>query len=96
MKPLHTPLTGLALAGAAGTVALSTAVDGIPSAQASPTGGALRSADPTWVSSGTGSSGLALHAGATLAPPKVLDLGSDPAGITQAVSDRDGAELSAG
>lgn len=37
-------------------------------------------------------SGLALRSGARLAPPKVLDLGSDPAGISRMVGSRDGAE----
>ncbi|WP_306192048.1 OmpA family protein [Streptomyces sp. MK5] len=39
-----------------------------------------------------GSPGLALRAGATLAPPKVLDLGSEPVGIGQVVEDQEGAE----
>ncbi|WP_420706043.1 OmpA family protein [Streptomyces sp. NRRL S-455] len=37
-------------------------------------------------------SGLALRSGATLAPPKILDFGSDPVGITRMVGDQDGAE----
>ncbi|WP_434099884.1 OmpA family protein [Streptomyces viridosporus] len=37
-------------------------------------------------------SGLALRSGATLAPPKILDLGSDPVGISRVVGNRDGAE----
>jgi hypothetical protein len=36
--------------------------------------------------------GLALHSGATLAPPKILDFGSDPVGITRMVEDQDGAD----
>ncbi|MEU3090726.1 OmpA family protein [Streptomyces massasporeus] len=36
--------------------------------------------------------GLALRSGATLAPPKILDFGSDPVGITRMVGDQDGAE----
>ena len=38
------------------------------------------------------SSGLALRSGARLAPPKILDLTSDAAGISRVVGDRDGAE----
>lgn len=38
------------------------------------------------------SPGLALRAGATLAPPKILDLGSQPAGIGEVVEDQEGAE----
>lgn len=38
------------------------------------------------------SPGLALRAGAALAPPKVLDLGSQPVGIGQVVEDQEGAE----
>jgi len=37
-----------------------------------------------------GSSGLALRGGATLADPKILDLGSDPLAISQVVEDQDG------
>ncbi|CAM5672612.1 Outer membrane protein OmpA-like peptidoglycan-associated protein OS=Streptomyces griseomycini OX=66895 GN=FHS37_007370 PE=4 SV=1 [Streptomyces griseomycini] len=37
-------------------------------------------------------SGLALRSGATLAPPKILDLGSDPVGISRVVGNREGAE----
>nr|WSY50832.1 hypothetical protein OG999_12390 [Streptomyces sp. NBC_00886] len=40
----------------------------------------------------TSGSGLALRGGATLAPPKILDLGSDPLGISRVVEDQDGAE----
>ncbi|CAL9671187.1 Outer membrane porin F (plasmid) [Streptomyces sp. enrichment culture] len=36
--------------------------------------------------------GLALRSGATLAPPKILDLDSDPVGISRMVGNRDGAE----
>ncbi|MGW4101895.1 OmpA family protein [Streptomyces sp. NPDC004976] len=36
--------------------------------------------------------GLALRDGATLAPPKILDLGSDPVGISRILGKRDGAE----
>ena len=39
-----------------------------------------------------GSSGLALRGGATLAPPKILDLGSDPLAISRMVEDQDGSE----
>ncbi|MEU5524686.1 OmpA family protein [Streptomyces sp. NPDC047860] len=39
-----------------------------------------------------GSPGLALRAGATLAPLKILDLGSQPAGIGEVVEDQEGAE----
>lgn len=39
-----------------------------------------------------GSPGLALRAGATLAPPKVLDLGSQHAGIGEVVEDQERAE----
>ncbi|WP_406436516.1 OmpA family protein [Streptomyces sp. NBC_01613] len=38
------------------------------------------------------SPGLALRANATLAPPKVLDLGSQPVGIGRVVEDQEGAE----
>ncbi|MET7486739.1 OmpA family protein [Streptomyces sp. NPDC005538] len=38
------------------------------------------------------SSGLALRGGATLAPPKILGLGSDPVDISRVVEDQDGAE----
>lgn len=89
MKQLRPLFAGLALIGAAGAVALSAAT-GVPrSAGLSSTGGALRSAEPASASSGTGSSGLALRAGATLAPPKVLDLGPVPAGITEVITGRD-------
>lgn len=40
------------------------------------------------------SPGLTLHAHATLAPPKVLDLGSQPVGIGRVVEDQEGAERS--
>ncbi|MDV7215900.1 OmpA family protein [Streptomyces prunicolor] len=39
-----------------------------------------------------GSSGLALRGGATLAPLKILDLGSDPLAISRVVEDQDGTE----
>lgn len=39
-----------------------------------------------------GSSGLALHRGATLAPPKILDLGSEPVALSRVVEDQNGAE----
>jgi outer membrane protein OmpA-like peptidoglycan-associated protein len=39
-----------------------------------------------------GSSGLALRGGATLAPPRILDLGSDPLAISRVVEDQDGTE----
>ncbi len=39
-----------------------------------------------------GGSGLALHGSAALAPPKILDLGSDPLAISSVVEDQDGAE----
>ncbi|MGW1894146.1 OmpA family protein [Streptomyces sp. NPDC002004] len=38
------------------------------------------------------SSGLALRRGAKLAPPKILDLGSDTVGISEVVGDQHGAE----
>ena len=38
------------------------------------------------------SSGLALRDGATLAPPKILGLGSNPVVISRVVEDQDGAE----
>ncbi|MDQ0605778.1 hypothetical protein QF037_010211 [Streptomyces canus] len=91
MRSIRFFLTGLLAAGAAGTVALSAAV-GIPTADTSPAPGAVRSADPSIADSGTGSSGLALRPGATLAPPKILDIGSDPVDITQLISDQDSAE----
>ncbi|MER6186808.1 hypothetical protein [Streptomyces sp. NPDC001652] len=53
--------------------------------------GAPRSADSARADSGTGRSGLALRTGATLAPPKVLDIESDPVGITEVISDQDDA-----
>ncbi len=39
-----------------------------------------------------GSSGLALHHGATLAPPKILGLGSEPVALSRVVEDQSGAE----
>lgn len=39
-----------------------------------------------------GSSGLALRGGATLAPPKILDLGSDPVTLSRVVEDQNGTE----
>lgn len=39
-----------------------------------------------------GGSGLALRGGATLAAPKILDLGSDPLAISRVVEDQDGTE----
>ncbi|WP_416960094.1 OmpA family protein [Streptomyces sp. Agncl-13] len=37
-------------------------------------------------------SGLVLRGGATLAPPRILDLGSDPVALNQVVEDQDGSE----
>ncbi|WP_405654130.1 hypothetical protein [Streptomyces sp. NBC_00019] len=92
MRSIRSLLTGLLAAGAAATIALSAATGATPSADTTPAPGTLRSADPTRADSGTGSSGLALPTGATLAPPKILDIGSDPVDITQRISDQDGAE----
>ncbi|WP_331732541.1 OmpA family protein [Streptomyces sp. NBC_00989] len=36
--------------------------------------------------------GLALRGGATLAPPKILDIGSDPVAVSRVVADQDGSE----
>ena len=85
-------LTGLLVAGAAATVALGAAVGATSSADTTPAPSSARSADRAPADRGTGSSGLALRTGATLAPPKILDIGSDPVDITQLISDQDGAE----
>jgi outer membrane protein OmpA-like peptidoglycan-associated protein len=58
-------------------VALGTGASGVEQATASPY---------------LGSSGLALRGGATLAPPKTLDLESEPLAISRVVEDQDGAE----
>ncbi|MFF7451623.1 MULTISPECIES: hypothetical protein [unclassified Streptomyces] len=92
MRSIRTLVAGLLAAGAAGAVALSAAVGATPCADTTPAPGALRSADPTRAGSGTNSSGLALRTGATLAPPKILDIGSDPVDITQVISDQEGVE----
>lgn len=55
-------------------------------------GASSASAQQAAASSHRGSSGLALRSGATLAPPKILDLASDPVGISRVVGDQDGAE----
>ncbi|MDX2576819.1 OmpA family protein [Streptomyces scabiei] len=55
-------------------------------------GASSASAQQAAASSHRGSSGLALRSGATLAPPKILDLASDPVGIGRVVGDQDGAE----
>ncbi|MFD4560515.1 OmpA family protein [Streptomyces sp. NPDC058469] len=51
-------------------------------------GGAEQAVAASYLSS----SGLALHSGAALAPPKILDLGSDPLAISSVIEDQDGAE----
>jgi hypothetical protein len=92
MRSICCLLTGLLAAGAAGAAVLSIAAGSTPTADTSPAPGALRPADPAMADRGTGSSGLALRTGAMLAPPKILDIRSDPVDITQLISDQDGAE----
>jgi hypothetical protein len=92
MRSIRSILTGLLATGAAGAVALGAAVDGPQEADTSTAPGVPRSADPAMADSGTDRSDLALRTGATLAPPKILDLGSDPVDITQLISDQDDAE----
>ncbi|MCX5357241.1 hypothetical protein OG864_00365 [Streptomyces sp. NBC_00124] len=92
MRSIRSLLTGLLAAGAAGAAVLSVAVGATLSADTTPTPGSARSADAAGADRGTGSSGLALRTGATLAPPKILDIGSDPVDITQLISDQDGAD----
>jgi outer membrane protein OmpA-like peptidoglycan-associated protein len=76
MRPLRIRLTVQVLALAALTTALCTGTAS-QKAAARPHGD---------------DSGLALRGGATLAPPKILDLGSDPVGISRILGNRDGAE----
>ncbi|MEV7888322.1 hypothetical protein ACWD3I_38125 [Streptomyces sp. NPDC002817] len=92
MRSTRSLLAGLLAAGAAAAIALSAATGATPSTDTTPAPGALLSADPTRADSGTGRSGLALHTGATLAPPKILDIGSDPVDITQRILDQDDAQ----
>ncbi|WP_327714024.1 hypothetical protein OG381_00270 [Streptomyces sp. NBC_00490] len=92
MRSIRSLLAGLLAAGAAGAVALSAMAGATPSADTTPAPGTLLSAEPTRADGGTGRSGLALRTGATLAPPKILEIGSDPVDITQRISDQDGAE----
>ncbi|MFE9604505.1 OmpA family protein [Streptomyces hokutonensis] len=77
MRPIRSRLTVPLLTLTTLIVALNMASGGIQQAAAGP----YRS-----------SSGLALRGGATLAPPRILDLGSDPAALSRVVEDQDGAE----
>lgn len=61
-------------------------------AAAVPLPGAAASGSHALLTLAPGSPGLALRDGATLAPPKILDLGSQPAGIGEVVEDQEGAE----
>lgn len=77
MRPIRTRLTAPLLTLTTLIAALNMAVGGIQQAAASPY---------------PSSSGLALRAGATLAPPRILDLVSDPVALSQVVEDQDGSE----
>ena len=77
MRPIRTRLTAPLLTLTTLIAALNMASGGIQQAAASPY---------------PSSSGLALRAGATLAPPRILDLVSDPVALSQVVEDQDGSE----
>ncbi|MFJ9380509.1 OmpA family protein [Streptomyces sp. NPDC101455] len=77
MRPIRTRLTTPLLTLTTLIVALNMTSGGIQPAAAS-----------TYPSS----SGLALRGGATLAPPRILDLVSDPVALSQVVEDQDGSE----
>ncbi|MFE4413238.1 OmpA family protein [Streptomyces sp. NPDC056821] len=88
MHPTRSRLTVplLALATLAATL---TAARTAQQAAASPN----RKAQPTArIGIAIHGTGIALRGGATLAPPKVLDLGSDPVAISQVIEDQDGTE----
>ncbi|MFJ6902367.1 OmpA family protein [Streptomyces hokutonensis] len=77
MRPIRSRLTVSLLTLTTPVAALSASVGGAQQAAAGP----YRSG-----------SGLALRGGATLAPPRILDLGSDPVALSQVVEDQDGSE----
>jgi outer membrane protein OmpA-like peptidoglycan-associated protein len=77
MRPIRSRFTVSFLTLATLVVVLSAASGGIQQAAADP----YRSG-----------SGLALRGGATLAPPRVLGLGSDPVALSQVVADQDESE----
>jgi outer membrane protein OmpA-like peptidoglycan-associated protein len=77
MPPIRSRLTVSLLTLVALAATLSAAASGAQQAAASPY---------------RGSSGLALRIGATLAPPKILDLGSEPVALSRVVEDQNGAE----
>lgn len=77
MRPIRSRLTVPVLTLTILGAALNVATGGIQQAAANPYGSG---------------SGLALRGGATLAPPTILDLGSDPLALSQVVEDQDGSE----
>lgn len=77
MRPLRSWFTVLFLALTTAAAVPGSATGGVQQAFASSHGSGF---------------GLALRSGATLAPPRILDFGSDPVGITRMVGDQDGAE----
>lgn len=77
MRPIRSRLTVSLLTLTTLVAALSASAGGAQQAAASP----YRS-----------DSGLALRGGATLAPPRILDLGSVPVALSQVVEDQDGSE----
>ncbi|MBK6013532.1 OmpA family protein [Streptomyces sp. MBT53] len=77
MRPIRSRLTVSLLTLTTLAAALNTAAGSSQQAVASP----YRS-----------SSGLALRGGATLAPPRILDLRSDPVALSRVVEDQDGSQ----
>jgi outer membrane protein OmpA-like peptidoglycan-associated protein len=77
MRPIRSRLTVTLLTLTTLVVALNVAFGGIQQAAASPS---------------RSGSGLALHGGATLTPPRILDLGSDPVALSRVIEDQDRSE----